>query len=597
MSSLDEIGPYRIVRLLGRGGMGRVFEGRHYDTEERAAVKLLSPALQDEGSFRDRFSAEIQTLKQLDHPNIVTYLGSGKDGGQLYYAMEYVDGRTLQMEIADKRHFTWREVVNIAIQICGALKHAHDRGIVHRDLKPANLLLTNDNQIKLTDFGIAKLFGAAHLTVDGGVIGTADYMSPEQAESRGATALSDLYSLGGVMYALLAGRPPFASKSVAECLHRLKYETAVEIRRIAPDTPAELEVILSQLLEKDPQKRIPTAIALANRLKSLEFALAQSEPPPITPLMSDQPTDPAERAEVDHDGETRDATSFAMGTSSSAEFGSSALKFGTNLDLEDEGSVVVEEAQPKTGETYYTTIGEEREAARLSARDQDERIAAVARVVMAVVALGLVGFLTYWWINRPPSSDVLFQQIESAMNDSDKDAKIHVAAAARDFVAKFPDDERADKVKKFLKQIRAHRFGARMERVIKFRQDVDDLEPVELDYLHAIRDVTTNPEGSLRKLNALVELYAENADENETAKAAVNAAEELIRQLKSKLASQRDRQLGTITQQLARANRLKKKDAKAAARVYQAIVDLHENSPWAKALVDEAKKALAEGGD
>ena len=160
------------------------------------------------------------------------------------------------------------------MQICQALKHAHDRGVIHRDLKPANLLHTPDDQIKLADFGIAKLYGMSQLTVAGGVIGTADYMSPEQGDGQGVTARSDLYSLGSVLFALLAGRPPFASRTAAEVIHKLHYEEALPVRRLAPDTPEEFELIIAQLLEKDPAKRIATALAVANRLKAMEYGLS-----------------------------------------------------------------------------------------------------------------------------------------------------------------------------------------------------------------------------------------------------------------------------------------------------------------------------------
>ena len=155
-----------------------------------------------------------------------------------------------------------------------ALKHAHDRGIIHRDLKPANLLIDEQDHVKLTDFGIAKLYGGTSVTADGGVLGTADYMSPEQADGKQITSRCDLYSLGSVLYALLAGRPPFAGKTVVQVITALKNDQPVPLRRLAPDTPDELENIVLQLLEKDPQKRIPTALVLANRLKAMEHALS-----------------------------------------------------------------------------------------------------------------------------------------------------------------------------------------------------------------------------------------------------------------------------------------------------------------------------------
>ena len=255
-----QLGPYRLQRVVGRGGMGTVYEARDEATEQLAAIKILSPALAADESFRDRFAAEIESLKQLKHANIVELYGFGQDEEQLFYVMELVDGKSLQEELRCGRRFTWREVARIAVDICAALKHAHDHGIIHRDLKPANLLLTSDDQIKLFDFGIAKLFGATGVTTDS-VLGTADYMSPEQGEGKPVGPRSDLYSLGSVMYALLAGRPPFSGKSIAEVVHKVRFETPIPVGRMAADVPVEMEHLIDQLLEKDPTRRVPTALA------------------------------------------------------------------------------------------------------------------------------------------------------------------------------------------------------------------------------------------------------------------------------------------------------------------------------------------------
>ena len=246
---LEQLGPYKIERMLGRGGMGAVYAGVNEQTQERAAVKVLSPTLADDSAFRQRFKAEIETLKALHHPNIVQLFGYGEQDGHLFYAMELVEGHNLQDAMAAGRKFNWREVCHIGIEICQGLKYAHNVGVIHRDLKPANLLITPDDTIKLTDFGIARLFGMSHLTADGGVLGTADYMAPEQAEGRPVSARCDMYSLGCVLFALLARRPPFAGPSLPEVLHALRYDPAPSVRRYAPQTPPELDRIIAQLLE------------------------------------------------------------------------------------------------------------------------------------------------------------------------------------------------------------------------------------------------------------------------------------------------------------------------------------------------------------
>lgn len=246
----EQLGPYRIVRTLGRGGMGAVYEGIHVDTDEPAAIKILSGALAQEPDFRQRFEAEIETLKKLYHPNIVQLFGFGEQDEYLFYAMELVDGSSLEEELRQGRVFDWREVARIGIETCRALRHAHDRGVTHRDIKPANLLVSADGRVKLSDFGIARLFGNTRLTAAGNVLGTAEYMAPEQAEGRPVGPRTDLYSLGAVLYCLAARRPPFRAGSLPEMLQKHRTAQPDPVRRHAPDTPAELDRIILQLLRR-----------------------------------------------------------------------------------------------------------------------------------------------------------------------------------------------------------------------------------------------------------------------------------------------------------------------------------------------------------
>lgn len=278
---LLELGPYQLKEVLGKGGMGTVYRGVNKDTGEEVAVKVLAPFYAHHDGFRERFAAEIRSLERLRHPCIVTLFGYGEESGTLFYVMEVVRGNSLHDELAAGRRFHWREVCQIGADICGALKQAHDHGIIHRDIKPANLLLDEHDQVKLSDFGIAKLFGDTNITA-GGVLGTVDYMAPEQADGNQPTPRCDLYSMGAVLYALLAGHPPFRGKTVAEVLQKLRYDDPAPISRINSEVPQELESIIHQLLEKEPSDRIPTALALAKRLTSLlgmsDIPMAQPTP-------------------------------------------------------------------------------------------------------------------------------------------------------------------------------------------------------------------------------------------------------------------------------------------------------------------------------
>ncbi len=284
---IRQLGPYRVMRRLGRGGMGVVFEAVHGETGEPAAVKILSLTLAEESDFRGRFELEIEALRKLRHPNIVRLLGFGEQDGVLFYVMELVRGKSLEDELRSGRRFTWRETAEIGIQVCRALKHAHDRGIIHRDLKPANLLIAEDGSIKLSDFGIARLFGTQGQTGAGSVLGTIEYMAPEQADALPVGPKADLYSLGAVMYALLTGRPPFKVRSFAEILQLHRHATPDSVRLYAPQVPEELDRILQELLAKDPDRRIATASLVGRRLQAMLHALSREESRAATAAASD----------------------------------------------------------------------------------------------------------------------------------------------------------------------------------------------------------------------------------------------------------------------------------------------------------------------
>jgi serine/threonine-protein kinase len=217
-----QLGPYSISTLLGRGGMGAVYEAVDQGNGRTVAVKTLATHLGDDLGLRKRFACEIETLLSLRHPCIVELISFGEEDGQPYFAMELVRGRSLEQLLRSGRTYTWRETVDVALAITRALKSAHDHGVVHRDLKPANLLFpdepSGDATVKLADFGIARLFGSTGHTMSGMIIGTAEYMAPEQAAGAAVDHRVDLYALGLVMFAMLAGRPPFHGGHAASLL-------------------------------------------------------------------------------------------------------------------------------------------------------------------------------------------------------------------------------------------------------------------------------------------------------------------------------------------------------------------------------------------
>jgi serine/threonine protein kinase len=272
----EVIGPYKVLRVLGRGGMGTVYQGVHGKTEQAVAVKVISEEMAQHQRFRRRFNAEIQTLVRLKHPCIVNVIGVGEERGRLFYSMEYIDGENLHQRLKRVKRIAWTQVLDWAIDIASALKHAHDFGIIHRDLKPANLMLDSQNRIKLTDFGIAKLYGAEEATVPGSVIGTADFMPPEQAEGQAVTPRSDLYALGAICYACIAGRPPFTGTNVPEILFNVRYGVYAPIGTLCPDVPEEFARLIDELLSRSVANRPPTAYLVLSRLQSLRAGLSKT---------------------------------------------------------------------------------------------------------------------------------------------------------------------------------------------------------------------------------------------------------------------------------------------------------------------------------
>ncbi|MDA0588283.1 MAG: serine/threonine-protein kinase [Planctomycetota bacterium] len=262
------IGPWKVIRKIGAGGMGTVYLARHEESDQEAAVKVLSAALAREGGTVERFVREIDTMRRLRSRHIVTFFDSGRDEelDQLYFAMEYVPGDTLADRIRRSKRLPWDQVVDIALQLCAALKSAHVAGIIHRDLKPSNVLIGDDGVVKLTDFGVAQVFASQRLTVTGGIIGTAEYMSPEQAEGRRANKKSDLYSLGALMYVMLTGRPPFTGKTSLDIIRQHLKARFDRPSLYIPDMPRLLEEVVCTLLEKNPDDRYGDSHIVALRL-------------------------------------------------------------------------------------------------------------------------------------------------------------------------------------------------------------------------------------------------------------------------------------------------------------------------------------------
>ncbi len=265
----ERLGKWLLFKELGRGGMGRVYLAQEEIGGRQAAVKVLAAELAQDSGFLQRFQREIEALQKLDHPNIVRFFEAGFENGMYFYAMEYVDGRSLEEILEERGRLPWQEAIELAQQLCKALRQVHDHGIIHRDLKPLNILCRHDGQLKLSDFGIAKVFAGGHLTATGGIVGTAEYLSPEQAAGKPVSKRSDLYSFGIVLYAMLTGRTPFQGNSCLELLHKHRYAQFDRPRAIVPELPYELDELVCQLLEKEPEKRPTDCLILGRQLERI----------------------------------------------------------------------------------------------------------------------------------------------------------------------------------------------------------------------------------------------------------------------------------------------------------------------------------------
>ena len=258
-------GRYRVIRRLGSGGMANVYLAEDEELGRRVAIKVLDEKHANDEQFVERFRREAKNAASLSHPNIVSIYDRGEAEGTYYIAMEYIEGRTLKDLIVSRGPLPVERAVSYARQILGAVRFAHRKGIVHRDIKPHNVLVDTDGRLKVTDFGIARA-GASQMTEAGSIIGTAQYLSPEQARGASVDQRSDLYSVGIVLNEMLTGSVPFSGDTPVEIA--MKHISAVpqppSVAR--PDVPEDLDLIVLRALAKDPRERFQTAEEMDSEL-------------------------------------------------------------------------------------------------------------------------------------------------------------------------------------------------------------------------------------------------------------------------------------------------------------------------------------------
>jgi serine/threonine protein kinase len=250
-------GRYEILGAIGRGGMGNVYRARRKDLDTEVALKILGPTIIDDSEAR--FEREARAIAKLDHPGCVRILDYGRTKKHQFIAMQLLEGRTLgQLLVAEGRLSTAR-AVHHARTLALALAHAHSRGVLHRDLKPENVVVTESQRAVLIDFGLAHVLDDAPLTARGMCFGSPSYLAPERLEGAPHDVRADLYSLGVMLYEMLAGTRPFAGKNLAELLHACRTRPARPLRAIRDDISPQLEAVVVRALAKDPARRFQSA--------------------------------------------------------------------------------------------------------------------------------------------------------------------------------------------------------------------------------------------------------------------------------------------------------------------------------------------------
>jgi beta-lactam-binding protein with PASTA domain/predicted Ser/Thr protein kinase len=306
-------GRYRVLGRLGVGGMATVYLAEDSSLGRKVALKVMAERYAEDGEFVERFRREAQAAARLNHPNIIAVYDRGEADGRPYIAMEYLQGRTLKQVIQAEGPLPPERAIAVAMQVLAGLRYAHEHGVVHRDVKPHNVLVGDDGRIKVTDFGIAHA-GDPQMTEVGSIVGTAQYLSPEQARGRSVGPQTDIYSLGVVLYEMLAGRVPFeGDSSVAIAMQHVSDQPPL-LRSLVPDVPESLALVVAHAMLKDPAQRYGSADEFAADLDRVRRGLVPVAATAVhTAIVSHEPTEFVPAAEATRIAPRPEATPLLSG--------------------------------------------------------------------------------------------------------------------------------------------------------------------------------------------------------------------------------------------------------------------------------------------
>lgn len=612
-----KIGPYQIQRKIGQGGMGSVYLGNHAEDGHLAAIKLLPSDMAKRPGFRERFEAEIESLRKLEHPNIVQLYGFGEEAGQLFYAMEYVPGKNLQQEIDQGRRFTWALVVNIGIAVAEALRHAHLHGIIHRDIKPANIMIMEDGTTKLTDFGIARLYGMEGLTLAGGPLGTVQFMAPEQASSNEKiTEQADIYALGGTLYSLLAGRPPFEAQSMLQLLDMHKRHTPLPVNQIAPDVPEELSVVISTMLLKSPKDRVASATMLIKSLTAVRDAVAFREQTIKTPASSQSlPVNQQNICTmVEHDPHSAQVPTVQLDDKTIVSDADLDQTLAANTPHEDDpdATLVSQEIAPKSASNELAQAeeipgAEESQSMFMTteqARQMDQkRLAEQARqepksipltpILLFVFGAILAGVI--WYGSRPLSPDALLKRIDAMQDTSDSYERSVLLGYLREYEKRVDkNDPKLAEHAQLKDDLQVQELERKLRQRARFRTShASSLSMVEQALLDAIDLIPQDPKMAMNRLKALQTLYVDPmVKRSKRDDRLLKVASRLHDRALQTLTTYEKNYLNPLNAHLDRAEQFLESNPQRAMQVAQAVVTLHGHQPWASAQIDRANNLM-----
>jgi len=540
------LGPFEIERRIGQGAMGMVYEATHRTTGKKAAIKVMDQTEEKSSStLAKRFEREIKLLSDFRHPNIVRYFGASQDKGIRYYAMELVEGRSLQDVLDGNKKLSFKRTIKYATQMCDALQAMHATGVIHRDLKPANVMISKDHRVKLTDFGIAKditTSAQTQLTKDDHTVGTIAYMSPEQLSGRELTRKSDLYSLGIMMYRMLTGKLPFTSETMFDYINQRMSGTFPHPSTVDPNVPLEFDDLIRDMLAQDPNDRPLDAYQVMQRLLDIEKRSKMGT------LLKTRPPTP------DGMSETK--------------------------QLSNRMSTLIK--------TVTDSFYRRRHRSR---HESDERSSLVDSVpFLAGCLLILVAFVAYMlW---PLGPDALFEKGQEIMAAEGSTYLDWEQADERYFtplMEKYPDNPYQEKIADNRDKIMVAKARGRSNRSIKFKHVEDDASPAERQYIKA-RQLATDlddPYIANEQYRAIINIFGNDPTERAWVLLATEELEDQERFESQEKQSKIKRE--KVAAALDEARALRDRDKLRALALFEDINKLYGNDEEVKDLIDKAR--------